>query len=183
MSRIRIIGGAWRRRTLEVADVPGLRPTGDAVRETLFNWLGQDLTGQSCLDVFAGSGALGLEAASRGAARVTLLESHPKVLAQLERNYAALHNVPVAGVVEIVRTDALKWLTVPARRYDVVFLDPPFNAGWFERLAGLVEAALAPQGLVYAEAEFPVQNLGNLRSIKQGRSGHVYYQLLSRELP
>ncbi|MBL8472481.1 MAG: 16S rRNA (guanine(966)-N(2))-methyltransferase RsmD [Rhodocyclaceae bacterium] len=183
MSRIRIIGGAWRRRMLDVTDLPGLRPTGDAVRETLFNWLGQDMGGQTCLDVFAGTGALGLEAASRGAARVTLLETHPKAVAQLQRNFATLRNIPVDGAVEIVRADALKWLALPPRRYDVVFLDPPFHSGWFERLAGLVEAALEPQGLVYAEAEFPVHNLGNLRSVKQGRAGHVYYQLLSRELP
>ena len=134
MSRIRIIGGAWRSRLLEVAAVSGLRPTPDRVRETLFNWLGQDLDGLTCLDLFAGTGVLGFEAASRGAARVTMVERDVKALARLEANAARLE----ASNIEIRRADALDFLRETARRkahaFDLVFLDPPYRQGWLARV-------------------------------------------------
>ena len=135
MNTVRIIGGEWRRRVLRFPDAQGLRPTPDRVRETLFNWLGQDLDGLSCLDLFAGSGALGFEAASRGAAKVVMVEHAPKVAAALEENARLLD---AGGRLQIVRADAVKFassLTATGVRFDVLFLDPPYKQGWIERLA------------------------------------------------
>ncbi|HJV94446.1 MAG TPA: 16S rRNA (guanine(966)-N(2))-methyltransferase RsmD, partial [Albitalea sp.] len=119
--RLRIIGGRWRGRRLEVPESEGLRPTPDRVRETLFNWLGRDLSGLACLDLFAGSGVLGFEAASRGAARVVMVERERETLEQLRANRAALD----ALQVEIVPGDAFEYLARGGERFDVVFLDPP----------------------------------------------------------
>ena len=129
--------------------LPGLRPTPDRVRETLFNWLGQDLTGQVCLDLFAGSGALGLEAASRGAQLVVLVERDPRVYRALrgQRPRAA-----GARTVQLVRADALEFLAADARAYDVVFLDPPYAMREQGRLLDAVRARLAPGALVYLES-------------------------------
>ncbi|MBI4754458.1 MAG: 16S rRNA (guanine(966)-N(2))-methyltransferase RsmD [Betaproteobacteria bacterium] len=172
-SRVRIIGGAWRSRLIEVAAVPGLRPTPDRVRETLFNWLGQDLTGRACLDLFAGSGALGFEAASRGAAHVTLLETDQRALAALRQNARALG----AQAVEIVCCDALEFSRAAARRYDVVFLDPPYRRGLLERIAPCLADLLEPGAMVYAEAEAALEVLGTLPAIRRGRAGQVFYHL------
>jgi len=106
-SRIRIIGGQWKRRLLPVPDSPGLRPTPDRVRETLFNWLGQDLSGWHCLDLFAGSGALGFEAASRGAARVLMVEQNPAIARGLN---ASVQQLGAGGCIEVIRADAARWL-------------------------------------------------------------------------
>ena len=130
MSRVRIVGGAWRSRLLEVAAVPGLRPTPDRVRETLFNWLGQDLDGQHCLDLFAGTGILGLEAASRGAEVVVLVERDPRALDALHKAAKTLQ----ASQVEIVRGDAVRFAETTPRSFDGVFLDPPYKQGWIERV-------------------------------------------------
>lgn len=178
MSRIRIIGGAWRRRLIDVGRAPGLRPTPDAVRETLFNWLGQDLSGLACLDLFAGTGALGLEAASRGAERVTLVERDPRVFAQLVANAESLGLPPSGHALELVRADALEFLAAAQRSYDVVFLDPPYHQGWLERVAPRLAPLLAPEAWVYVEAEHPVERLADLRIIKRGHAGQVYYQIL-----
>lgn len=152
---VRIIGGRWRRSRLPVGQAPGLRPTPDRVRETLFNWLGQDLTGCRCVDAFAGSGALGFEAASRGAAEVVLIERAPALLAALRANAARLG----AQGVRIVAGDALAALAaLPAGVWDVVFLDPPFDDarhGGERVYAATLNAAarlLRPGGLVYLEA-------------------------------
>ncbi|WP_443082315.1 16S rRNA (guanine(966)-N(2))-methyltransferase RsmD [Tepidimonas sp.] len=152
---VRIIGGRWRRSRLPVGQAPGLRPTPDRVRETLFNWLGQDLTGCRCVDAFAGSGALGFEAASRGAAEVVLIERVPALLAALRANAARLG----AQGVRIVGGDALAALAaLPAGVWDVVFLDPPFDDarhGGERVYAAALQAAarlLRPGGLVYLEA-------------------------------
>ncbi|MCU0973474.1 MAG: 16S rRNA (guanine(966)-N(2))-methyltransferase RsmD, partial [Burkholderiales bacterium] len=122
-NRVRIIGGAWRRRFVHFPAVEGLRPSPDRVRETLFNWLGHDLTGLACLDLYAGSGALGFEAASRGAARVLMVERDRVVARALRENAARL----AATQVEVVQADALAHLRHDTRMYDVVFLDPPFS--------------------------------------------------------
>lgn len=125
---IRIIGGEYRSRKLPVLDAPGLRPTSDRVRETLFNWLQFDVAGARCLDCFAGSGALGFEALSRGAQAVTFLELSAANAAQLTRNLTTL-----GTTAEVVQTDALAWLTQPADQpYDVVFIDPPFHQALVE---------------------------------------------------
>lgn len=178
MARVRIIGGAWRRRLIEVGNAPGLRPTPDAVRETLFNWLGQDLHGLACLDLFAGTGVLGLEAASRSATQVTLVERNARVFANLADTVHKLGTPPSGNAVELVRADALEFLVAAQRKYDVVFVDPPYHQGWLERLAPLLPKVLAPDAWVYAEAEHAVDTLAGLRKIKCGRAGQVYYQLL-----
>jgi AcrR family transcriptional regulator len=118
LNAVRIVGGEFRRRILRFPDSSGLRPTPDRVRETLFNWLGQDLDGWHCLDLFAGSGALGFEAASRGAARVVMVEQAPKVLAALHENHELLHK-PAA--VEIIRSDALQYLSSTQSTFDLIF--------------------------------------------------------------
>ncbi len=146
---VRLIGGQWKRTKLRVPDLPGLRPTPDRVRETLFNWLGQDLTGWRCLDAFAGTGALGLEAASRGAMHVLLCELQPALVAQLQRLQAQLG----AGNVVVRRGDGIAALRGQASHsLDLVLLDPPFDAGLFESALHAAASALAPSGYVYLEA-------------------------------
>lgn len=126
--KVRIIGGNWRSRLLTVLDLPGLRPTTDRIRETLFNWLGQDLSGLRCLDLFAGTGALGFEAASRGAQLVILLEKDKKAHANLNANFALLQSSPADGVVEILQRDSLEFLKQQAdRSSNLIFIDPPFQ--------------------------------------------------------
>ncbi|QDL36889.1 16S rRNA (guanine(966)-N(2))-methyltransferase RsmD [Rhodoferax sediminis] len=146
---VRLIGGQWKRTRLPVADKPGLRPTPDRVRETLFNWLGQDLSGWRCIDVFAGTGALGFEAASRGAAQVRLLEQDGALVAQLKAIQIKLQ----ASATQIERGDGVAALRqlAPASM-DVVFLDPPFDAGLFEAALQAAGRAVARGGYVYLEA-------------------------------
>jgi 16S rRNA (guanine(966)-N(2))-methyltransferase RsmD len=145
---VRIIGGAWRRRLLEFPDAGDLRPTPDRVRETLFNWLGQDLTGQACLDLFAGSGVLGFEAASRGAREVVLVESDAAAVRALHASRQLLG----ATQVDIVRREALEFLQADRRLYDLVFLDPPYRLNLLPRVLPLLGARLAPDASVYLEA-------------------------------
>jgi len=126
--KVRIIGGNWRSRLLTVLDLPGLRPTTDRIRETLFNWLGQDLAGLRCLDLFAGTGALGFEAASRGATLVVLLEKDKKTYSNLAKNFALLQSSPVCGLVEILQRDSLEFLKQQAdHSSNLIFIDPPFQ--------------------------------------------------------
>ena len=139
--KIRIIGGVWRSRLLSVLDLSGLRPTTDRVRETVFNWLGQDLVGLKCLDLFAGTGALGFEAASRHAHSVTLLEKDKKAHAKLLANFAALQSSPAPGVVEILHRDSLEFLKQQADcSSNLIFIDPPFQEEGLLNQA-LIEAA------------------------------------------
>ena len=173
---VRIIGGAWRSRRIRFADRPGLRPTPDRVRETLFNWLGQDLTGKHCLDLFAGSGALGFEAASRGAKHVTMVERDAAALQALRANSEALQ----ATAVEVVRADALEFLKNHRSRYDVVFLDPPFADDCWPQLLTGVPAILAHGGLVYCERAQALDALQGWDVVKSGRAGQVSHQLLKR---
>ena len=175
MSELRIVGGQWRSRRLRIADVPGLRPTPDRVRESLFNWLGQDLRGWSCLDLFAGSGALGFEAASRGAARVTLVERDPHAYAVLQQNAGLLGG----EALHCLRGDAQRFLENARERYDLIFLDPPFRQDWLSRIESCLPSVLAEGGLIYVEAENPVSELAGLRAVKAGKAGQVHYQLLS----
>ncbi len=152
-----------------------MRPTPDRVRETLFNWLGQRLDGLACLDLFAGSGALGFEAASRGAARVVMVEHDPKVFLFLKETTSLIG----AAQVALVHDDAFSYLRRATERFDVVFLDPPFGqnalAGALERLAG----RLAPAARVYVECERPVEDEA-WRELRRARAGQVSYQLLER---
>ncbi len=146
---VRIIGGQWKRTRLPVADKPGLRPTPDRVRETLFNWLGQDLSGWRCVDAFAGTGALGLEAASRGAAQVLLVEQDPGLVSQLR----ALQLKLSAHSVSVQRANGLSVLKqlAPAS-VDLVFLDPPFDAKLYETALKAAAPALSAEGRIYLEA-------------------------------
>jgi len=169
-----VIGGKYRRRLLRVPSRPGLRPTPDRVRETLFNWLGQDLDGLACLDLYAGSGALGFEAASRGAARVVLVEQDPAVVAELERSRAALD----AAQVAIVSGDAATYLARERGGFDVVFLDPPFRQNALPATLEKLAPRLASGARVYVESEAPVDVAAPWTELKRARAGQVSYQLL-----
>ncbi len=140
---MRIIGGVWRSRLLTVLDLPGLRPTTDRIRETLFNWLGQDLTGLYCLDLFAGTGALGFEAASRGADIVVLLEKDKKAYSNLMGNFSSLQSSPVSGKVEILHRDSLEYLKQQVdHSCNLIFIDPPFQE------AGLLDKTVVEAGRI-----------------------------------
>jgi len=150
--RLRIVAGNWRSRLLDIADVEGLRPTSERIRETLFNWLGPNLPGSCCLDLFAGTGALGLEALSRGAASVTFVESSPLAARQLQANIDVLD----ADAAVLLQQDALSFLVSPSEReFDVVFLDPPFAADMLEETCRLLAGhnMLADGALVYLEQD------------------------------
>ena len=170
--RIRIIAGEYRGRRIAVPDAPGLRPTPDRVRETLFNWLGQTLEGLSCLDLFAGSGALGFEAASRGAARVVMIEHDRKVFELLRKTRDAIG----ASQVELVCDDAYAFLKRAKESFDVVFLDPPFRQNALP--AVFQQLRLAPGARVYVESADPVAAGAGWQELKRARAGQVSYQLL-----
>lgn len=172
-NQVRIIGGTWRRRLLRFPDVPGLRPTPDRVRETLFNWLGQELDGLRCLDLFAGSGALGFEAASRGAQEVVLVERDRLALKALHDNKAMLG----ADQVDIVAGDGTRYLAGDRGRFDIVFLDPPFDAGLLPQILREAATHLAPSGRIYVEfGSRP--DLSGWRVLKEGRAGLSHFCLL-----
>jgi 16S rRNA (guanine966-N2)-methyltransferase len=176
--KIRIIGGEHRGRRIEVPSRADLRPTPDRVRETLFNWLGQTLEGRSCLDLFAGSGALGFEAASRGAARVVMVETDRAVFAALQKTRELMR----ARQVDIVLGDAFDYLAKSAERFDVVFLDPPFRQNALERLLEGLPGRLAPGARVYVEAPRPLEPAEPWRELKRARAGQVSYQLLEMKV-
>jgi 16S rRNA (guanine966-N2)-methyltransferase len=173
-NRVRIIGGEWRSRWLQFPALPGLRPTPDRVREMLFNWLGQDLTGRICLDLFAGSGALGLEAASRGAEVVVMVERDQRAYRALEASVRMLG----ARTVQLVRADALEFLAADTRAYDVVFLDPPYSVRDQGPLLDTVRARLAPDARVYLESPEFVAPPAPWEGLRQTRAGAVHCQLL-----
>ena len=181
---VRIIGGQWKRTPLPVTAVPGLRPTPARVRETLFNWLGQDMAGLRCLDAFAGSGALGLEAASRGAAEVVLVESDPQLVATLQ----ALRTRLKADAVRVERGDGVAALRQRrGQGLDVVFLDPPFgddgNPALFDAALAAARQAIGEAGLVYLEAPraWAPDELARLgfQVHRQGKAGMVAFHLLA----
>lgn len=181
---VRIIGGQFKRSKLQVADKPGLRPTPDRVRETLFNWLGQDLSGWRCLDAFAGTGALGFEAASRGAVQVLLVEQDAALVAQLKRVQTQLK----ADAVQVIRGDAVAALRhAPAGSLELIFLDPPFDSELFEGAVQAAAPALAAAGFLYLEAprrwsESQLQALG-LQLHRHLKAGMVHAHLLKRIEP
>lgn len=182
MGEVRIIGGLWKRTRIPVADRPGLRPTPDRVRETLFNWLGQDLDGWRVLDAFAGSGALGFEAASRGAAEVTLLEQDPDLVRSLNASRERLQ----AATLRVQRADALAWMKgAPAASLELVLLDPPFAAGLGERALAAAARLLVPGGLVYLEAGEPYAGTvpATLQAWRSGRVGAVHAALWQHATP
>ena len=173
-NQVRIIGGEWRSRLIHFTPRADLRPTPDRVRETLFNWLGQDLTGKSCLDLFAGSGALGFEAASRGARRVVMIEHDAAAWRALKANAAKLE----ARAVELKCADALEFLRADNGYYDVVFLDPPFRADYLAQVLPLLGPRLASGALVHVEAPAAPELPRGWQSWRAGRAGAVTHQLL-----
>ncbi len=173
-NQLRIVGGRWRRRLIRFPAEAHLRPTPDRVRETLFNWLGQTLDGKSCLDLFAGSGALGFEAASRGAASVVMVESDRDVHVALAGNAHLLD----ADNIEMRCADAFAFLASDRRVFDVIFLDPPFQHDLLPRLLGMLGRPLAPAGLVYIEAEQVPEIPAGCVIRRRSRAGQVNFLLL-----
>ncbi|HKM98278.1 MAG TPA: 16S rRNA (guanine(966)-N(2))-methyltransferase [Buttiauxella sp.] len=181
--QIRIIGGQWRGRKLPVPDSPGLRPTTDRVRETLFNWLAPSMVDATVLDCFAGSGALGLEALSRYATRATLLEMDRNVSQQLQKNLVTLK----AANGKVVNTNTLNFLAQSGEPHTIVFVDPPFRKGLLDETLALLESNgwLADEALIYVESE--VENgmpavPASWSLHREKVAGQVAYRLFSREI-
>lgn len=186
-NQVRIIAGKWRGRKLDFPDAEGLRPTGDRIRETLFNWLQRDLPGSRCLDLFAGSGALGFEALSRGAKSVLLLEKQRKLVDQLQQHKQRLG----AENCQILQQDSLLWLQqglqqgpqqAETRPFDIIFLDPPYAMQLLPQCFQLIEQKgwLREGGLLYVE-QAQNQNLSlssRWQTVRNKRSGQVEYSLL-----
>ena len=163
-----------RSRIISFPDSDGLRPTSDRVRETLFNWMGQTLHGRSCLDLFAGSGALGFEAASRGAERVVMVEKSRCVARALQDN---LEKFGCANVF-IETQDGLKFVTRETQQYDVIFLDPPFQNDYLPKLLQILPPRLKVDGVLYVESGENVDAPPPWQVLKSGKAGQVYYKLM-----
>jgi 16S rRNA (guanine966-N2)-methyltransferase len=177
--RLRIVAGKWRSRLLDIADVAGLRPTSERIRETLFNWLSPTIPGARCLDLFAGTGALGLEALSRGAGDVVFVEKSPVAAKVLRDNVQVLD----ASTADVRQANALAFLEAPAgKKFDIVFLDPPFAADMLGDLCRLLDEAsvLCSGALVYLEEDRarPETDLPpGWRILKSKTAGNVRYSL------
>ncbi|MFO1372532.1 MAG: 16S rRNA (guanine(966)-N(2))-methyltransferase RsmD [Candidatus Competibacteraceae bacterium] len=183
-NQIRIIGGQWRGQRLRFPDVPGLRPTPDRVRETLFNWLAPVVPGAHCLDLFAGSGALGIEALSRGAAEVVFVEQNESAVRALRQNLERLN----AQEAQVIAADALDWVRQPGWSFDIVLLDPPFGQGLLEPVCAALEQGswLAPTAWLYLEVEAELRSLRlpvHWRLHREKTAGAVAYRLAQREIP
>ena len=172
-NRVRIIAGQWRSRLVQFPDSPGLRPTPDRVRETLFNWLGQRLDGLACLDLFAGSGALGFEALSRGARRVVMVERDRKAAAALRASAALLE----AQGLDIIESDALRYLGRPGQRFDLAFVDPPYAEDLVPRVMQMLPQHLNDGARVYAESDDALELAAPWRVLREDRAGTVRYYL------
>ncbi|NBO11068.1 MAG: 16S rRNA (guanine(966)-N(2))-methyltransferase RsmD [Methylophilaceae bacterium] len=171
---VRISAGEWRSRLLKFPDVEGLRPTPDRVRQTVFNWLGQELHGLSCLDLFAGTGVMGFEAMSRGAQQVILIEKSRPAYQALIENKASLK----AQNVDILNMDALQFLAQTKNKFDVIFVDPPYQQGWVNKVLPLIKGVLAEGGLIYVEAEYAITDSDEWQVVKNGKAGNVFYHLV-----
>lgn len=172
-NRVRIIAGQWRSRLVKFPPAAQLRPTPDRVRETLFNWLGQRLDGLACVDLFAGSGALGFEALSRGAARVVMVESDRDVAAALRESARSLG----AEGAEVLQRDALKYLEQPGESFDVAFVDPPYASDFAARAMRELPRRLKPGARVYVESAAPLDLASPWRALREDRAGAVRYAL------
>jgi len=173
-NQVRINAGVWRSRLLKFPDVEGLRPTPERVRITVFNWLGQDLTGKTCLDLFAGTGAFGFEALSRNAKHVVMVENARVAYQSLIQNQSLLK----AENCLIFSQNALQFLAHNTQKFDVIFCDPPYNKTWLDKLLPILNQHVSENGVVYAEAEFELRPSESWQVIKQSRAGNVYYHLL-----
>lgn len=176
MGQVRIIGGKWRGRKISVADVAGLRPTPNRVRETLFNWLQATIHGSNSLDLFAGSGALGIEAVSRGGASSVLIEHDRKTAETLHTSLKILD----ADAITVHHTHAFQWLKSANQNFDIVFLDPPFGKNMIEQsLSFLLESnCINEQTLIYIESDTGWQPEKNMQVIKQAKASKIHYMLL-----
>lgn len=172
--KVRVIGGKWRSRVITFPEEQYLRPTPDRVRETVFNWLGQDLTGKRCLDLFAGSGAMGFEAASRGAEHVVMVELNKSIMRGLHVTREKLG----ATQVELVQMNALAFIAADVRQYDVIFLDPPFQFDLLPDLIAQLPGRMTENALVYVESDHGTELNEQWLVWRSGRAGKVYYQLL-----
>jgi len=182
LNTIRINAGEWRSRLIKFPDAEGLRPTPERVRQTVFNWLGQDLAGQTCLDLFAGTGVMGFEALSRGTTSTTLVEKSMPAYKALLENKQLLK----AENAQIFHQDALQFLAqnlaTTKQKFNLVFLDPPYNQAWLAKVLPLLAEHLHENGVIYAEAEFAIDSTHefaqNWQVIKQSKAGNVFYHLL-----
>lgn len=183
LNTVRINAGAWRSRLIKFPDAEGLRPTPERVRQTLFNWLGQDLSGLRCLDLFAGTGVMGFEALSRGAVAVTMVEKACAACAALHANKTLLN----ATAASILQQDALQFLAQNSQQYHLIFLDPPYNQAWLAQVMPLLASCLHADGRLYVEAEFALDEaqqadsqpyLAGWQVLKQSKAGNVFYHLL-----
>jgi 16S rRNA (guanine966-N2)-methyltransferase len=183
---LRIIGGAWRSRRIQFIDSPKIRPTPDRVRETLFNWLTATINGASCLDLFAGSGALGFESASRGARQVVMVEEDARIAATLKQQKDLLQTPTADGAIaqniEVKNQNALAYLPNVKQQFDVIFLDPPFDSMLLEKIVPMIleQNILSQQGVLYVESaakqELP-PSLKELNCIREKTNGEVCYAL------
>jgi 16S rRNA (guanine966-N2)-methyltransferase len=178
LNTVRINAGEWRSRLIKFPDATGLRPTPERVRQTVFNWLGQELTGQTCLDLFAGTGVMGFEALSRGASSVTLVEkSMPAYKAMLENK-----QLLKAEQAQVLHQDAMLFLNANQQKFNLIFLDPPYNQQWLPKVLPLLLQHLKPDGFVYAEAEYALDENAEFAAgwqvVKQSKAGNVFYHLL-----
>ena len=183
LNTVRINAGTWRSRLIKFPNAEGLRPTPERVRQTLFNWLGQDLSGLRCLDLFAGTGVMGYEALSRGAVAVTMVEKASAACAALYANKTMLN----AAAANIVQQDALQFLAQNSQQYQLIFLDPPYNKAWLAQVMPLLASCLHADGRLYVEAEFALDEaqqgdsqpyLAGWQVLKQSKAGNVFYHLL-----
>ena len=174
INRVRIIGGIYRSRWIQFPDTEGLRPTPDRVRETLFNWLGQNLSGRRCLDLFAGSGALGFEAVSRGAGAVVMVEKNRAAFLALQENSKKL----ACDNLTLRCEDGLEFVRREAERYDVIFLDPPFQSDILLKILPLLADRLTAEGMVYVESGEIFEPGAEWQIVKSAKAGKVYFQLL-----
>jgi len=167
---VRINAGEWRSRLLKFPDAEGLRPTPERVRQTVFNWLGQDLTGLHCLDLFAGSGVMGFEALSRNAKSAVLVEKTPAVYKAILENKTTLK----ADAAQVFNADAMSFLSQNRQLFDLIFLDPPYKQGWLAKVLPVLPIHLNQNGMVYAEAEYVIQPDETWQVIKQSKAGNVF---------
>jgi len=182
-NQIRIISGRWRGRKLSFPPASGLRPTPDRIRETLFNWLQPGIAGARCLDLFAGSGALGWEALSRGAAEVVMVDSNRQTIQNLKNNRELLN----AEDLTIIHHDALGYLEKPATPFDIIFLDPPFRQGFVAKCSTILELNgwLTLSAQIYLETESELQELpvpAKWTVLHSKKAGQVSYNLAERSL-
>ena len=173
-NQVRINAGVWRSRLLKFPDVEGLRPTPERVRITVFNWLGQDMTGKHCLDLFAGTGAFGFEALSRNSKSVTMVENSRQAYNAILQNQTMLK----AENCQILNQDALLFLGSNTQKFDVIFCDPPYNKDWLTKLLPILNQHLSADGMLYVEAEFAIQSDATWHVKKQDKAGNVHYHFL-----